>query len=75
MKRVDQQARQQWRKLCGIMAERLRKMGAGERHQLMQLQMSKARGPAANLRALCRMSAMLMHTQRRFARTETTDDQ
>ncbi len=75
MKRVDQQAQERWRELCSMMAGHLRNMGAAERHELMQIQMSKARRPAENLLALCRMSAMLIHTQRRQVLKEATSEQ
>ena len=74
MERVDGQAQQQWRKLCEIMAERLRTMTLQERHALFELQMARARGPAGNLRALRRMTSMILHARRWQEQRRESDD-
>ncbi len=74
MKRVDDQGQREWRKLCEIMAERLRTMTPQERHELLQLQMCRARGPAGNFSAMRQMTSMLLHTRRWEEERRESDD-
>ena len=74
MMQVDQQAMRQWSLLCDLMAERLGTMTPQARHELLQLQMCRARGAAGNFRALGRMTSMLLHTRRLHDRKARLDD-
>ena len=74
MMQVDPQAMRQWGQLCDLMAERLRTMTPQARHELLQLQMCRARGAGGNFRALRQMTSMLLHTRRLHDRRARSDD-